>query len=109
MEHDQIKRFESTTEVEKAVGNKDISQVKDFDFADVGDLKGRKFDYLPEGVSVILSTDTIPQLATLWDRRQLVEFAKQVLRRYEPTAEEQILDTLNEIKARLPELPQKGT
>ena len=48
----------------KAAGNKDIKQVRDFDVADVEDVLGRKFDYHPEGVSVILSTDTTDQLAT---------------------------------------------
>ena len=107
MEHVQIKRFESTTEMGKAAGNKDIKQVRDFDVADVEDVLGRKFDYHPEGVSVILSTDTTDQLATLWDRRQLLEFAKEILRLYEPTVEDRILDALNEIKTRLPAPPPK--
>ena len=103
MEQDQIRSFASTDDVSKAVGNKDIKQVKNFSIADVDDLKSRQFHYKTEGVSVILSTDTTDQLATLWDRRQLLEFAKAILRQYEPTVEEQILDSLNEIKARLSE------
>ena len=107
MKQDQNRRFESTKQVENETGGDPIKQVRDFDFAIVEDLKGRKFDYHPEGVSVILSTDTTSQLATLWDRRQLVEFAKQVLRRYEPTVEDRILDALNEIKTHLSEFPPK--
>ena len=106
MEQRQSRRFESTTDVEKVVG-KDIKQISGFSMAEVTDLKGRQFHYKTEGVSVILSTNTTDQLATLWDRRQLLEFAKEVLRLYEPTVEEQILDALNEIKIRLQELSPK--
>ena len=107
MEHDQIKRFESTDDMSKAAGNKDIKQVSSFSIAEVTDLKGRRFDYNTKGVSLILSTDTTDQVATLWDRRQLLEFAKEILRRYEPTAEDRILDALDEIKNRLPAPPPK--
>ena len=67
-----------------------------------------KKDGLPS-VVLIPSKEKDFLLAMLWDRPQLLEFAKRILRTYEPSFEDQILKSLNEIKDRLPEIPSKNT
>ena len=102
MEHQPIRSFEDLDSVREEL-NQEVEprEVTDTRMVEIKSRQPKPVSQ--DGVLVILSIGTNPPLATLWDRHQLLEFAKQVLRTYEPTAEEQILDALNEIKVRLPE------
>ena len=107
MERDQIRSFKDLGSVSKELDQQiEPREVVDAKMVEIASLRPKPEP--EDGVIVILSTKTNPPLATLWDRHRLLEFAKEILRTYEPTVEDRILDALNEIKTRLPEPPPKG-
>ena len=104
MEEPQIRTFDNLGEAEKQLR-------KEFNVGDsyfVTGWVGSRIGEPDQQLLLVLQLSGHPRPPILaWSPRQLVEFAKQILRTYEPTVEEKILDALNEIKARLPEPPPK--
>ena len=96
----RVRSFENLDALPEELGIRTAPpEVKKAEIHEVASLKTT-----PEsqyGVIVTLSTGTNPPLATLWDRRQLLEFARQILREYDPTPQDKILDSLNRIEALL--------
>ena len=77
----------------------EISQIETIQLHDVADM-GYGTPPVSGAISVV-GLRGIGRYALAWDRHQLVQFAKQVLRRYEPTAEDEILASLKRIEEQL--------
>ena len=103
MAEPQVRTFKDMDALNKEL-KKSLDSPVALDFIDVFEIESfRNVRPETETVVLVLSTQNSDPSARHLDRRRLVEFAKKILREFDPTFEDQILDALNRIESRLPE------